>query len=413
MFCQKCGSEISEGNQFCTECGFSVEESKKYLISRNEKEPASENKDLKQNENSFPAEKNGETPSADIDTDKNKNADQNTSSDNNADEAVKPDLVDSKAGKAKKKLSPAPTAVLSVMFGLLCFIFLLLSQILITARHSLMNGSISAAVINASPTEIKVGSYVKSDSMKEILEKADIDPEKIDEDLTLGEFIPMLSDEDIDSDKIEEFFKDSEIMNIFSSLTGNYEEYLIKGETSEEISVDSIMESIKSHSDEIKEYFDIDINEYTDSIEEGLKNVNSEIQNLNPENAMGEAGKYIHIILSPYGIALAIALAVIFAALIFLITKRIKPALLTLGISSLAAGIIMLSVSLFNSLIVSSAMSLDKAVSKFLSSILNNAFFDFSLKLSLIFAGFGLLLIVARILIKVFDKSKNKEAENA
>lgn len=365
MFCQKCGSEISEGNQFCTECGFSVEESKKYLLSGDEEE------------------------------------------------ALKPDFVSSAAKKTKKQLSPTPTAILSVLFGLLCFIFLLLSQILITARHSLMNGSISAAVINASPTEIKVGSYVKSDSMKEILEKADIDPEKIDEDLTLGEFIPMLSDEDIDSDKIEEFFKDSEIMNIFSSLTGNYEEYLIKGETSEEISVDSIMESIKSHSDEIKEYFDIDINEYTDSIEEGLKNVNSEIQNLNPENAMGEAGKYIHIILSPSGIALAIALAVIFAALIFLITKRIKPALLTLGISSLAAGIIMLSVSLFNSLIVSSAMSLDKAVSKFLSSILNNAFFDFSLKLSLIFAGFGLLLIVARILIKVFDKSKNKKAENA
>lgn len=408
MFCQQCGSEIAEGNQFCTQCGFSAEESKKYLISRNEEEPAPKNADQQQSVNTPSAEKIGDAPVTDIDDGKDTDADKET------DEAAKPIFVSSASVKTKKQLSPAPTAILCVVFGLLCFIMLLFSQILITARNSLLNGSISAAVINSNPSEIKVGSYVKSESMKEILEKADIDPEQLDEDITLSEFIPMLvTDKNIDPEKIEEFFNDSDIMNIFSSLTGNYEEYLITGETSDEISVKSIIDSIKNHRKEIKEYFNVDIDEYTESIEDGLKNVKTEIKNLNAENALGEMGKYIHIILSPAAIILAIVLAVIFAALIFITTKRVKPALLTLGISSLTAGLAVLAVSIFNSLIMSSAMSLDKTVSKFLSSILNNAFFDFSLKLSLIYAGFGILLIVVRILINVFDKSKKKKAENA
>lgn len=399
MFCQQCGSEIAEGNQFCTQCGFSVEESKKYLISRNEEKPASKDadqQDQQKNVNAPSDEKIGEAPTGDMDADKD------------TEEAVKPDFVSGSAVKTKKQLSPAPTAILCVVFGLLCFVMLLSSQILITARNSLQNRSISAAVIDSNPSEIKVGEYVKSDAMKEILEKAEIDPEKLDEDITLSEFIPMLvTDEDIDPDKIEEFFKESDIMDIFSSLTENYEEYLMTGEASNEISVKSIMTTIKSHRSEIKEYFNIDIDEYTDSIEEGLKNVKTEIKNLNAENALGEAGKYVHIVLSPAMIVVVTALALIFAALIFITTKRIKPALLTLGICSFAAGIAVLIVSLFSSSVMFSSMSLDKAVNKFLSSILNNAFFDFSLKLSLIYTGFGILLIVARIVIRAYDKSKN------
>lgn len=404
MFCQQCGSEISEENKFCSQCGFSLEESKKYLTSQSagseNRQPSDNREQIAENTQTvilsdIPV---SNAPVPDTYYDENENA-------------VEPIFTSEIAEKMKiKQMKTVPSVILCVLFGLLSFIMLLSAELLITARQALSSGSVSAAVAGSDPSDIKVGAYVKTDAMKEILEEADIAPEDLDDDITLSEFIPLLfKDTEIDPEQLDDFFKNSDIMSIFSPLTANYEEYLLTGESTNEISVKVIMDALKSRRRDIRTYLGIDIQKYDISIEDGLKSVKSEINGLNAENALGGIGGYLHLALSPAAIAVLLVLAIAFSALIISTTKRVKPAVLTLGICSLTAGAAVAAVCLLNSVLVSSLLPIDKSIVKFLSDILNNAFFNFALKVSLIFVGAGILLIAVRIIIKAAENSKAKK----
>lgn len=407
MFCQQCGSEISEKNKFCSQCGFSLEESKKYLIPQSagseERQPSDNREQIAENTQTvilsdIPV---SNAPVPDTYYDENENV-------------VEPIFTSEIAEKMKiKQMKTLPSVILCVLFGLLSFIMLLSAELLITARQALSSGSVSAAVAGSDPSDIKVGAYVKTDAMKEILEEANIAPEDLDDDITLSEFIPLLfKDTEIDPEQLDEFFKNSDIMSIFSPLTANYEEYLLTGESTNEINVKVIMNALKSHRKDIRSYLGIDIQKYDISIEDGLKSVKSEIDGLNAENALGDIGGYFHLALSPAAIAILLVLAIGFSALIISTTKRVKPAVLTLGICSLIAGAAVAAVCLLNSVLVSSLLPIDKSIVKFLSDILNTAFLNFALKLSLIFVGAGILLIAVRIIIKAAEKSKAKKNRN-
>lgn len=407
MFCQQCGSEISEENKFCSQCGFSLEESKKYLTPRSagseNRQPSDDREQISENTQTvilsdIPV---SNAPVPDTYYDENENA-------------VEPIFTSEIAEKIKiKQMKTVPSVILCVLFGLLSFIMLLSAELLITARQALSSGSVSAAVAGSDPSDIKVGAYVKTDAMKEILEEADIAPEDLDDDITLSEFIPLLfKDAEIDPEQLDEFFKNSDIMSIFSPLTANYEGYLLTGESTNEISVKVIMNALKSRRRDIRSYLGIDIQKYDVSIEDGLKSVKSEIDGLNAENALGGIGGYLHLALSPAAIAVLLVLAIGFSALIISTTKRVKPAVLTLGICSLIAGAAVAAVCLLNSVLVSALLPIDKSIVKFLSDILNNAFFNFALKLSLIFVGAGILLIAVRIIIKAAERSKAKKNHN-
>lgn len=321
--------------------------------------------------------------------------------------------VSPQAAAAKKKREPAkiaPTVVLSIVFGIFVFVFLLSAQILTATRKTISEGGLSQAVVDSNPSEVKIGAIAKSDSIKEMLEDANVNIDEIDEDTTLSELIPkLIIDTDVDPEKVEAMFNETDIMDIFSSITGNYEEYLLTGETSSEIDVDSIMKQIKSHNADFKKYLDIDINEYVDSIESGLNDVKDDIENLNPENALGDIGEYLYIALNPGVIISLFVMAVAMALLIFLITKRFKPAMLTFGIGCFVSGLIIAIVSLFNGSLLSLLAGLDGNIGQYISSVLNKSFFDFALLLSLIIAGVGLLLIVIRIVMGAAAKSKAKK----
>lgn len=314
--------------------------------------------------------------------------------------------------KKRKQAGMGATAALSVIFGIFVFVFLLSGQILIAARKTVSEGGLSKAIVNSNPSEVKVGSFAKSDSMKKILENVDVDIDEIDEDTTLSELIPKLFvDTDVNPDDVEAMFNETDILDILTSITGNYEEYLLTGETSSEIDVDSIMVQIKSHNSDFKKYLNVDIYDYTDSIEAGLNEAKDDIENLNPENALGGMGDVLTVALNPGVIVSVFVMAVIMALLIFLITNRFKPAMLTFGVGCFLSGLIMAIVSLFNSGLISLIADLDSNIAQYISSILNASFFDFALIIALIVAGVGLLLIVIRIIMAASAKSKNKKAQ--
>ncbi len=437
MICKHCGAEIPDGGSFCTSCGKSLEdmgsenngirEEKATLIPNNQGENSADNvlNNIGSTE-AAAATENGNSPltaqpNFEAEEDNGTSSEENESpyfppgaavsntQDTKQDQPVyiAPVMV---APKAKRnKAGKGKTVLISILFGILIFVFTFASECLILANITFSKRNISKATAEINPADTKIGALLETESVKAALEEEGVKTENFNADTTVGDFLAALSiDFAMSGEDVTELFEETDIMEEFSAIAADYENYLLTGEDGDYLSSKKVLSIIERHKADILHYTGVDISEYSDKIEETVDSLKSEIKDINPENSLGGFGRIAYIFLSPAAIVVISAFALFFTILIMTVTKRPFAGILTLGIASALSGLICFITALFHSLFLSAAMPKGTEMDKLFSQLFKESLFDDMLKISLIFLGIGALLIAVKVIQNAVVKKINK-----
>ncbi len=426
MICKHCGAEIPDGGSFCTSCGKSLEnidskkngtEEKATLIPDNQEENSADNvlNNLDNTEGAAASE-NGNSPLTAKPSFESEE-DSGTSSEESESPYFPPgatvsDTLDTKQEKPvyiapvmvkpkakREKAGKGKTALVSILLGILIFAFTFASECLILANITFSKQNISKAAAEINPADTKIGALLETESVKAALEEEGVKTENFNADTTLGDFLAALSiDFPMSGDDVMALFEETDIMEEFSAIAADYEQYLLTGEGGDYLNSKKVLSIIESRRAEILQYTGVDISEYSDKIEETVDELKSEIKDINPENSLGGFGRIAYIFLSPAAIVVISAFALFFTILIMTVTKRFFAGILTLGISSALSGLICFIAALFHSLFLSATMPGGTEMDKLFSKLFKESLFDDMLKISLIFLGIGALLIAVKVI---------------
>lgn len=446
MTCKYCNAEISEGSKFCTSCGRALEEAT--LVSENSAEvseesvliSASEGKEPIGGENLLMNESKALETAVDNSAEINRGyspmaenieaegeeigARAEEASDNIPYSAPSvpapapdagPDVtymapVIVKPSKKKPKAGKGQTVLVSVLLGILIFVFVFFCENLMLTRSVLSKRSISSAISGINPSDTKIGALLLSEGIKAPLEEMGVDVAAISEDTTVGEFLASLSiDFPIAGEDIEKLLERTDIMEEIAVVAADYENYLITGHGGDYLSAKTLLAVIYDHRKDILMYTGVDIAEYSDKIEETVESMKTEIKDMNAESALGGLGRMSYILLNPVAIVGAAVLAIVFTVIIITVTRRPFAALLTLGIDTALSGLIFFLASVFHPLIISLCVNYGDDLNIILTKLFRTSLFDDMMGISLIFMGIGALLIA----IKAVQHSVIKRRERA
>lgn len=448
MVCKHCNAEISEGSKFCTSCGKSLEDIE--LAEGETAELAEISADSLPAENTDGdkeadiAERSGDDPvliddksfdTAAVDLDKTETninngylpeteetaaAEENSGNSFDAvysapsaapadGGAVYLAHVTVKPSKKRPKAGKGQTVIVSVLLGLLIFVFVFACESLMLARSVFVNGSVSSAVAKINPSEAKIGKLLQSEGIKSALEEMGADISVINDDTTVGEFLASLSvDIPMKGEDVEALLEETDIMEEISAVAADYEYYLVTGQGGDYLSAKKLLSIIYSHRSDILKYTGVDISEYSDKLEETIDGMKADIKDLNAENALGSLGRMSYILLNPVTIIGTAILSLVFTAVIITVTRRPFAALLTLGIGSALSGLIFFLTAVFHPLIISLCVPYGDDLEVILTKLFRISIFNDMLGISLIFLGTGAVFIAIKAVQNSIIKRKER-----
>lgn len=216
MFCQNCGNQLDDKVKFCLYCGTPT-----VAASYNPDAPAAHDPASVDTKNDF-----GQIPYT-------------APSSEQAPLFIGPmqyttPLQPAPVKKTRPKMTTALTIVLSCVFGLLAFSFMIYGTAGLAVRSTLSQNLISQEIASPenNPADIVIGDLVTKESVIEYLEEQDINTDVIDEDMTLAEFIASIADLDgLTDEDVSDILERSEIMPYIGSIAEAYEIYILTGES--------------------------------------------------------------------------------------------------------------------------------------------------------------------------------------
>lgn len=357
MFCAKCGKQLDEGTKFCLFCG-AVQDAPELSLDLEDAPIIPEASSAEADNTELPPEMTF--------TDEENNFD-------SAAEEVYPRTDDIPVEEKPVKVKPVKrsgkpprsagvTALVCVLFSLLTLVFGFASSGLWAARDLLNNGAASTLVSQSNPLYFRAKNYITDVPALEKMLKdcgiADVNIGEIGENETIGDVIERaMADYGMTEDKAEELIgKNTKLMSYLGKVVSSYETYLMTGEDAKAINEKDIKETVLSCMDYAARELGFKFRpDYDQRLDAFLKANKDNIRAANPSEALGVGGSYIHYAFSLPVVIVVTLLAVLFAALAGIITRRADAAFITLGIPSLMCGVYFLYVGLFPKLVLASA----------------------------------------------------------
>lgn len=449
MICKHCGAEIAEGSKFCTSCGKLLEEltltdenssliPENNLLSVKEETPA-EAEAASPTEEPIPDRQEQGTGYTPVNEDTPDFQEMVTPSEENSDSApyfppgasmpsseptpdpipvppplqagdqayIAPTMV--KKSPKRAQAGKARTVFISIIFGILIFLFTFTAESLLITRLALQNRTFSDAITRINPSETKIGKLLMSQGASEFLTEIGADTSIINEDTTVGEFLASLSKEfPMSGEDVETLLEETDIMKEVAAVAQDYETYLVTGRGGDYLSAKKLLSVIYSYKSEILRYTGVDISQYSVMLDSTIDGMKSEIKDMNAENSLGGWGRMSYILLNPVMIAAMLVLALVFTALIITNTRRPFAAMLTLGICSALSGLIYFITALFHPLIISVSLPYDDDLDVIATKLFRLSLFDDMIGISLIFIAAGAILIAVKIIQNAIVKRREK-----
>lgn len=134
----------------------------------------------------------------------------------------------------------------------------------------------------------------------------------------------------------------------------------------------------------------------------------STVSKIAPSKALKDFDFLIGIVMSPVFIIVLLVLALAMAALVFIITKRLKGSILTLGVSLTVSGIVIITVGVLLMNIASLSGFDFAAVREYILPAVTGGFSNAFIGFGLITAGVGIIAVIASVVMMVLAKKKSR-----
>lgn len=320
----------------------------------------------------------------------------------------------------RPKASTAKTVIICIVFGLLAFVFALLSEVVLCVRNTLSETALSGAVSGINPVDMELGMFLSDEDIDKVAKDWYLPKDRINGDSTIGDVICESAVQyglSINSMDLEELLEKSDIMPAIGSLVGTYERYFLTSEDEEMFSRKALFSEIKKHRNDIEKYTGVDISYFYDGIEKTLRENSGDLDKLNPSKLTNGAGEYTSKALSMPAIIVCFALSLLMAVIALLITKRPVACVRMYGIVLTITGGIAAAVMLFLPMVLREAFTmLRPSAVRYITGLLNGSVVPVFAKIGAIFAGAGIILIiisvVSAIIIKKVTAKKTEPAAN-
>lgn len=366
MFCAKCGKPLDEGTKFCLFCGAVQDAAEIELedapiipetpVETNytqaqfpEAELSADNAEEHDGENCAVREEIPETDEQNI-------------AGASSTETVKPIKAKSVKRDRKPPMRAGFSAVICVLFSLLTLVFVFASSGLWAVRDLLQNGAVSTVVAQTNPLYLNAKDFIIDVPALERALKdsgiADVQIGEIGENETVGDVIERaMVDYGMTEDKAEQLLgKNTKLMSYLTEIVTSYEHYLLTGEDFKVITDKKLKETVLSCMDYAARELGFKFRpDYEKRLDDFFKANKDLIRAANPSEALGVGGSYIRYSFSLPVVIVVTLLAVLFAVLAGIITRRVDGAFITLGIPSLMCGVYFLYVGLFPKIVLSNA----------------------------------------------------------
>lgn len=311
----------------------------------------------------------------------------------------------------RPKASMAKTVIICVVFGLLAFVFALISEVVLCVRNTLMEAALSDAVSGINPVDMELGMFMSDEDIDRFAEDWYLPKNRINEDSTIGDMVCESAAQyglSINSTDLEDLLEESDIMPAIGSLVGTYEQYFLTGEDEEMFSRKALFSEIKKHRNEIEEYTGVDISLFYNDIEQTLRENSRDLDKLNPSELTNDAGGYTSKALSIPVIIVFFALSLVMAVIALIITLRPVACVRMYGIVLTVTGGIAAAFALLLPAILDLALTmLRPSAIRYISGLLKGSIVPIFAKIGAIFAGAGIILIIASIISEVIIKKIN------
>lgn len=358
MFCAKCGKQLDEGTKFCLFCG-AVQDAPELSLDLEDAPIIPETSSAEAGNTELSPEMPFTEEEKVFDTDAAEEVSPRTN-DNPVEE--KPVKVKAVKRGGKPPRSAGVTALVCVLFSLLTLVFGFASSGLWAARDLLNNGAASTLVSQSNPLYFSAKNYITDvPALEKTLKDcgiADVNIGEIGENETIGDVIERaMADYGMTEDKAEELLgKNTKLMSYLGKVVASYETYLMTGEDAKAINEKDIKETVLSCMDYAARELGFKFRpDYDKRLDAFLKANKDNIRAANPSEALGVGGGYIRYAFSLPVVIVVTLLAVMFAALAGVISRRADAAFITLGIPSLMCGVYFLYVGLFPKVVLASA----------------------------------------------------------
>lgn len=388
MFCRNCGKQINDDVKFCLYCGAAT--------------TADQNAAADAVQDPAPAEQIPDTAPSPVPQSP----------------AVEPVTYTAPAQPAKaKKLRPKTpavvTVVLSCLFGLLAFSFVIYGTVGLAVRNTLSQNLISQEISRNNPADIVIGGLLTKQNVIEELEKQNIDTDMIDKDTTLAEFIMLISDQNgLTDEDVSEILENSAIMPYIGSIAEAYENYILTGESEDRklLSTDRIWDTIEKSARYFRDNASYDVKANEDIIR---KNIDSNIKNIKkaaPSETLSGIGGLTPTLLSPAVVIIALVLAAGFIVLVAVTTRNIPAALLTGGITALLNTAVMFGVGFSVNPLLNAFGITHKSIQNYIANIISPLTSKFS-EMGIFCAIAGVVLIACFIIVQVVSKRAGRKEQ--
>ncbi len=401
MICAKCGNPLDEGTKFCLFCG-AVQDTSELQLELDETSAES------------PVESEYSTSQTpDIDEILEEVAASNEETDIPAREE-KPIKAKPVKKTRKPSMRAGATAVICVLFSVLTLVFGLVSSGLWITRDLLEDGAASTVVSetnylyrNAKDILTNVPELEKARKDSGI---AEISIGEIGETETVGDVLDRtMTDYGLTADKAEQLLakENTKLNSYIKKIISAYEVYLLTGEDVKAVNARDIKETVLScmnyAAGELGFKFRPD---YEQRIDTMLRANKDAIRAANPTEALGVGGSYIRYIFSYPVLAVSVILALLFAVLAGVITRRADVSFITLGIPMLICGLLFLYVGLFPRVVIS-RMGITSAAVADVTNLFNGVFTQIGLAETVI----GVLAIAVFVVWRVIASKRKSTVE--
>lgn len=320
----------------------------------------------------------------------------------------------------RPKASTAKTVIICIVFGLLAFVFALISEVVLCIRNTLSEAALSGAVSGINPVDMELGMFLSDEEIDKAAEDWYLPKNRINEDSTIGDMVCESAAQyglSINSTDLEELFDESGVMPAVGSLVGTYERYFLTGEDEEMFSRKALFSEIKKHRNDIEKYIGVDISYFYDGIEKTLRENSRDLDKLNPSELTNGAGEYTSKALSMPAIIICFSFSLLMAVIALLITKRPVACVRMYGIVLTVTGGIAAAAALLLPTVLRAAFTaLRPDAVRYITGLLNGSVVPVFVKIGLVYAGAGIILIVASVvsavIIKKITAKKTEPAAN-
>ena len=319
--------------------------------------------------------------------------------------------------KKKKKMNKPLTAVIASVFGIFIFLFSFVSVTALCLKNGIESHSASEGIKKLELESLPVGDILGNEDIRDMFLQTGVklpEQSELEEDNLAGAAAKIINNTvpvaNVRASDVRKFLSESDLQQLIAELAGSYETYITTGKDIYDGDVtDRLRKAFKDNNKLASDLLNLELSyDFDEQFEMWVDDNYNTVSKIAPSKALKDFDFLIGIVMSPVFIIVLLVLALAMAALVFIITKRLKGSILTLGVSLTVSGIAIITVGVLLMNIASLSGFDFAAVREYILPAVTGGYSNAFIGFGLITAGVGIIAVIASVVMMVLAKKKSR-----